>query len=338
MKNRKTAVLLLNVGTPDAPTVKAVRRYLSEFLNDKRVIDLPFMIRKLLVNLIIVPFRAPKSARLYQRLWTTEGSPLLYISERVQAALQQKLDSRADVFLSMRYGNPSIDKALASIQQTGYERLIVLPLFPQYASSTSETALQAVLTRMQNWKQKPEVQLIKQFYDHPAFLDALTGHIRAAQPEKYDHVVFSFHGLPNRHLDKNHPSHSFRTCTCKDSMPEHGEFCYKATCFQTARQLVMCLGLTSGQYSVSFQSRLSKNWMTPFTDQTLVKLAQQGVKKVLVVAPSFVMDCLETTIEIGEEYRELFIANGGENLRLVEGLNDSSQWISALEKIVGECD
>ena len=336
MTNIKTAVLLVNVGTPDAPTVKAVRQYLSEFLNDKRVIDLPFMIRKLLVNLIIVPFRAPKSARLYQRLWTTEGSPLLYISERVQAALQQKLDSRADVFLSMRYGNPSIDKALASIQQTGYERLIVLPLFPQYASSTSETAIQAVLARMQNWKQKPEVQLIKQFYDRPAFLDALTVQIRAAQPEKYDHVVFSFHGLPNRHLDKNHPAHSFLTCTCKDSMPEHGEFCYKATCFQTARQLVTRLGLTPRQYSVSFQSRLSKDWMTPFTDQTLVKLSKQGVKKILVVAPSFVMDCLETTIEIGEEYRELFIANGGEELRLVEGLNDSSQWISALEKIVEE--
>ncbi len=331
---KKTAVLLINVGTPDEPTVKAVRRYLSEFLNDRRVIDIPLVFQKILVNLIIVPFRSPKSTRLYQRLWTDKGSPLLYFSEQVQAALQEKLFEKADIFMAMRYGNPSVGKALASIHKGNYDRLVILPMFPQYASSTNGTAIQAVLKSVQSWNSIPEIHSISQFYNHPAFLDAFAARIQSYQPEQYDHVIFTYHGLPNRHLEKNHPGESLLSCNCENVMPEFGKACYKANCYQTTRELVKRLGLQPGQYSISFQSRLSKNWMTPFTDKNLISLAQKGCKNVLVTAPSFVADCLETTVEIGWEYKELFMANGGQKLQMVESLNDSPQWISAMEEML----
>lgn len=334
MKNKKTAVLIINLGTPDEPTVKAVRRYLSEFLNDRRVIDIPLVLQKILVNLIIVPFRAPKSTKLYQRLWTEKGSPLLYFSESVETKLQQKLDYKADVFLAMRYGNPSIGKALAAIKNGNYDRLIILPLFPQYASSTNGTAIQEVMDQIRRWNTIPEIHAINQFYDHPAFLDAFAERIRSYHPENFDHLIFSYHGLPNRHLGKNHPAESIKTCNCENRLPEFGKFCYKATCYQTTRELVKRLGLEKNHYSVSFQSRLSNNWMTPFTDQNLVSRAKLGNKKVLVAAPAFVADCLETTVEIGWEYKELFFENGGEQLQMVESLNDSPQWIDAIEAIL----
>ena len=335
MKNKKTAVLLINLGTPDEPKVKAVRRYLSEFLNDRRVIDIPLVLQKILVNLIIVPFRAPKSTKLYQRLWTEKGSPLLYFSQSVEKELQKKLASKADVYLAMRYGNPSIGKALLAIKDGDYDQLVILPLFPQYASSTNGTAIQAVIDQVRKWNSIPQINAISQFYDHPAFLDAFAERIQSYQPESYDHVVFSYHGLPNRHLEKNHPKESIKTCNCENVLPEFGKFCYKAACYQTTRELVKRLNLSPDKYSVSFQSRLSNNWMTPFTDKNLIDRARQGNKNILVTAPAFVSDCLETTVEIGWEYKELFIANGGEKLQMVESLNDSPRWIEALEEILG---
>jgi len=334
MVTKKTAVILINVGTPDKPTVKAVRQYLSEFLNDRRVIDIPLVLQKILVNLIIVPFRAPKSTKLYLRLWTDKGSPLLYYSEQVKAELQKKLDSKADIFMAMRYGNPSIGKALSAIQKGNYDRVVIFPMFPQYASSTNGTAIQAVIDQIRQWNTIPEIHVVNQFYDHPAFLDAFTERIQSYQPENFDHVVFSYHGLPNRHLEKNHPEESITTCNCETALPEFGKFCYKATCYQTTRELANRLSLKVGQYSVSFQSRLSNNWMTPFTDQNLISRAKQGNKNILVVAPAFVADCLETTVEIGWEYKEMFIENGGENLQMVESLNDSPRWIAAMEEIL----
>lgn len=332
--NKKTAVLLINVGTPDQPTVKAVRRYLFEFLNDRRVIDIPLLLQKILVNLIIVPFRAPKSTKLYLRLWTDKGSPLLYFSEQVQDELQKKLDNKADVFLSMRYGNPSVGNALSAIKKGNYDRIVIFPMFPQYASSTNGTAIQAVIDEIRTWNTIPEIQAINQFYDHPAFLDAFAERIKSYEPENYDHVIFSYHGLPNRHLEKNHPDESITTCNCENSLPEFGKFCYKATCYQTTRELAGRIGLKSGQYSVSFQSRLSNNWMTPFTDKNLISRAKLGNKKVLVAAPAFVADCLETTVEIGWEYKEMFTKNGGEQLQMVESLNDSPRWIEAMDEIL----
>lgn len=334
METKKTAVLLINVGTPDEPTVKAVRRYLFEFLNDRRVIDIPLIAQKILVNLIIVPFRAPKSTKLYQRLWTEKGSPLLYISENVQEKLQEKLADKALVFMAMRYGNPSMGKALSSIKKGNFDRVVVLPMFPQYASSSNGTAIQAVTDEIRKWNTIPEIHIINQFYDHPAFLNAFSERIQSYHPENYNHIIFTYHGLPNRHIEKNHPEESIKTCNCETSLPEFGKFCYKATCYQTTRELVKRLGLQKEQYSVSFQSRLSNNWMTPFTDKNMINRAKQGIKKLLVVAPAFVADCLETTVEIGWEYKELFIANGGEELQMVESLNDSPVWIDALDEIL----
>ena len=298
------------------------------------MIDIPLVLQKILVNLIIVPFRAPKSTKLYQRLWTDKGSPLLYFSEQVKSELQKKLDSKADVFLAMRYGNPSIGKALSVVQKGNYDQVVIFPMFPQYASSTNGTAIQAVIDQIRQWNTIPEIHAVNQFYDHPAFLDAFTERIQSYQPENFDHVVFSYHGLPNRHLEKNHPEESINTCNCETALPEFGKFCYKATCYQTTRELASRLGLKSDKYSVSFQSRLSNNWMTPFTDKNLISRAKQGSKNILVVAPAFVADCLETTVEIGWEYKEMFIENGGENLQMVESLNDSPSWIAAMEEIL----
>ncbi len=331
---KKTAVLLINVGTPDEPKVKAVRRYLTEFLNDRRVIDIPLVLQKILVNLIIVPFRAPKSTKLYERLWTEKGSPLLYFSERVLEDLQSKVTGKADVFMAMRYGNPSIGKALSAIQKGNYDTLVIFPMFPQYASSTNGTAIQAVIDKVRNWNTIPEIKAINQFYDHPAFLDAFAKRIQSYDPEKFDHIIFSYHGLPNRHLEKNHPEESIETCNCENELPGFGKFCYKATCYQTTRELADRIGLKKSQYSVSFQSRLSNNWMTPFTDKNLISRAKQGNKNVLVAAPAFVADCLETTVEIGWEYKEMFKKNGGENLQMIESLNDSPAWIDAMEEIL----
>jgi protoporphyrin/coproporphyrin ferrochelatase len=331
----KTAILLVNVGTPDEPKVKAVRRYLFQFLNDRRVIDLPWLLQKILVNLIIVPFRAPKSTKLYQRLWTKNGSPLLYHSLQLQEKLQKKLADRADVFVAMRYQNPSIRKATEAIRKGGYKKVVVLPMFPQYASSTNGTATQAVWDELRKWNTLPDVMAINQFYDHPAFLDAFAEKIASYQPENYDHLIFTYHGLPNRQLDKTHPGISNTTCTCEQALPDHGKLCYKATCYETTRQLVKRLGLKQGTYSTSFQSRLDNNWMTPFTDKNLMARAEAGATNLLVAAPSFVADCLETVVEIGYEYKELFVEKGGKKLTMVESLNSDDRWVDALSEILG---
>ncbi len=332
-QNSRTALLLINVGTPDRPEVKAVRRYLSEFLNDPRVIDLPWLMRKILVNLIIVPFRAPKSTLLYQRLWTEKGSPLLWYARQAEEKLNRQFDGGNKAFVAMRYGNPSIPKALDQIRKEGFSRLIVLPLFPQYASSTSETAIQAIRATLKKMQFCPEVRVIDQFYSHPAFLQAFANRIESMNPGQFDHILFSYHGLPVSHIRKIHPQVIEHQCNCTQAMPAHGTFCYKATCYETTRLLANRLQLPEGKYSTAFQSRLSKNWLTPFSDQRIKELTSRGVKRLLVVAPAFVTDCLETTIEIGEEYRELFSRLGGEELVLVESLNDSDQWIAAIREI-----
>lgn len=336
MKGSKTALLLLNVGTPDAPTTPAVRRYLLQFLNDRRVIDLPWLFQKILVNLIIVPFRAPKSTKLYQRVWTEFGSPLLFHSEKLQQKLQDKLLGRFDVFLAMRYQNPSISSVLQTIQKGNYNRVVVLPLFPQYASSTTGTAVQAIFQQIQKWNVIPDIQIISQFYNHSAFIDAFARKIETFGIEGYDHVVFSYHGLPNRHLDSAHPQVESAKCTCERSFPSHGHLCYKATCYQTTRLLVEKLGLEEGRFTTSFQSRLSKNWMRPFTDETLEKLAADGAKRVLIVAPSFVADCLETTVELGYEYKELFLEKGGAELTMVPSLNSDDDWVQGVVQIISD--
>ena len=332
--SKKTAVILANIGTPDKPEVKAVRKYLSQFLNDRRVIDLPWIVQKILVNLIIVPFRAPQSTKLYKMLWTDEGSPLLVNAEKNRLALQKVLGVDYDVFIAMRYGNPSIQSVLNEIKEKRFGKLILIPVFPQYASSTTGSIAEYVSKEISKWYVIPEYRLVSQFYDHPKFVQAFAERIQSYDPKSYDHIIFSYHGLPNRQIDKTHPSVNSETCSCEEAMPSHGQYCYKATCYATTRLLADAVGLSKNDYSVAFQSRLTKNWLNPFADEMVIEKAKSGVKKLLVVAPSFVADCLETIVEIGLEYEELFKENGGEKLQLVESLNDHPVWIEALKELV----
>ncbi|MCA1756036.1 MAG: ferrochelatase [Bacteroidales bacterium] len=329
----KSAVVLVNVGTPDNPGVPAVRRYLREFLGDHRVIDLPWASRKILVNLIIVPFRAPRSAALYRKLWTEKGSPLLVIQESLRLRLAASLNGSADVYSAMRYGSPSLYDILGDISIKKYGRVIVVPLYPQYASSTTGSVEDVVEGFIRRQNSKMEVVTASPFYNHPGFIDSFAVRMEASDYRDYDHILFSYHGLPLSHLRKIHPAVDPLQCECERRMPEHGLNCYRAQCYETTRLLEQRLNLKSDQYSVAFQSRLTRNWLTPFADETVKKLAGDGVKRLLVVAPSFVADCLETIIEIGEEYRDMFIASGGEELTLVPGLNDSDRWVEALAGI-----
>lgn len=347
MGNR--AVILVNVGTPDSPSVTDVRKYLSEFLNDPKVIDMPWLLRKLLVNLVIVPFRAPRSASLYRRLWTLRGSPLLvHLTELVQKARQSIQPGRPDnnlmssasdglVFYgAMRYGNPSLTSVLKQVKQEGFDRITVLPLYPQYASSTTGSVIELVNRVTGKWDSKPEINIVNQFYSLPAFIRPMADRIREADDFGFDRMVFSYHGLPVSQVRKEHPSCDPDTCMCADHMPEHGRMCYRAACYETSRLLAEKLGLDEGKYLTAFQSRFSKNWLGPFTDDTLLSLARSGAKRVIITAPSFTADCLETTVEIGEEYRKLFISGGGEELVVVPCLNEDLDVIGILRRSEGQ--
>ena len=330
----KTAVILANVGTPDEPTVPAVRRYLFQFLNDRRVIDLPWLLQKFLVNVIIVPFRAPKSTKLYQMLWTEKGSPLLTISIESRDKLQERLGENYEVFVGMRYQNPSLKTTLQTIKEKRFDKIVVLPMFPQYASSTTGTISQLVNNEIAKWNVIPELTIVSQFYDNPGFVKAFSAQIRKYKPEEFDHIIFSYHGLPFSQTDRVHPAIKTVNCNCEVEMPEHGRFCYKATCYETTRLLAKELGLPKSAYSVAFQSRLTKNWLKPFSDQEVIKLAKEGKKRVLIAAPAFIADCLETIVEIGVEYQHLFEENGGEKIQLVESLNANADWIETLAELV----
>jgi len=334
MTTTNTAVVLLNVGTPDSPSVKDVRTYLSEFLNDPRVIDLPWLARKILVNLIIVPFRAPNSAKLYRQLWTEKGSPLTYHSQSVSIKLQAELGNEYTVFVAMRYANPNIREVLEVIRKRNFTRIILLPMFPHYASSSTGTAIQAVLTQVKQWTVIPEIRTIGQFYNDPGFLEIFAGRIRSYRPEQFDHVIFSYHGLPISHINSVHPDKDCNQCNCWEAFPEDGTHCYRATCYETTRMLAGKLGLPKGSYSQSFQSRLSDKWLKPYTDKRLAELAGKGAKKILITAPAFVSDCLETTVELGIDYRNLFRESGGEELVYVESLNDLPAWIDVLKNLI----
>jgi len=333
MKN-KTAVLLINLGTPDSPSVSDVRSYLSQFLNDPRVIDIPWLLRKILVNLIIVPFRAPKSAKLYKKLWTPNGSPLLYYSNRVKELLQKELEADFVVYLAMRYKNPSIPDVLEIIRKENYGRIIVLPLFPQYASASTGSAHQEVMRVLSKWWVIPDVSFINQYYDHPAFIGSMVEKGRKYSHQEYDHILFSYHGLPERHVDKVYDNGPCRDHNCENEITEENKFCYKATCFATTRLLASALNIPLEKYTVCFQSRLDEKWLKPFSDKVVEDCAHKGMKKILVFSPAFTSDCLETIIEIGEEYQQIFVANGGEKVQLVESLNDHPLWISCLKQIV----
>lgn len=330
----KTGVLLINLGTPDSPSVSDVRSYLSQFLNDPRVIDIPWLARKMLVNLIIVPFRAPKSAKIYQKLWTDKGSPLLYISEQAKDLLQKELGGEYDVHLAMRYKNPSIPSVLETMRKNNYQKIVVLPMFPHYASASTGSALEEVMRVMQSWWVIPQVKVISQYYDHPKFIEAFVARGRQYNLADYDHVLFSYHGLPERQVDKVYNEGLCSDHDCEHEITEENKYCYKATCYATTRLLAAQLNIPEANYTVCFQSRLDKKWLMPFSDKVVEDCARKGMKKILVFSPAFTADCLETIIEIGEEYQEIFKEHGGEKVQLVESLNEHPTWIACLKDLV----
>jgi len=332
--NKKTAVLLINIGTPASTSVNDVRNYLFRFLNDKRVIDLPWLLRKLLVNIIIVPFRARKSAGMYKKLFTDKGSPLLYYQNNLVEKLNRMTSQEIKVYSVMRYSKPFVSDILQEIRKQQPDEIVVVPLFPQYASSTSGSAISAVYNHIHQWNVIPAVRSIMFFYAHPSFLNLFSGKIQACNPSEFDHVLFSYHGLPLRQVKAAHKGISCNELNCTMELHDENKYCYLAQCSETTRLLAEECSLTENQFSMSFQSRLGKNWLEPNTGDVLKQLAQQGKKKVLVVSPSFVTDCLETIVEIGVDYKELFLQNGGERLELVESLNDSDLWAEALLDII----
>ncbi|HEX8039400.1 MAG TPA: ferrochelatase [Chryseosolibacter sp.] len=334
--DKKTAVLLINLGTPDSPAVADVRAYLSQFLNDRRVIDIPWLWRKILVNLIIVPFRAPKSAMIYRKLWTPEGSPLLFYSVKVQNLLQAALGQKYDVHLAMRYKNPSLPDVLTGMRKRSYDKIVVLPMFPQYASSSTGSALEEVMRIVQKWWVIPEIRFISQYHAHPAFIDALVARGQAYDPSQFDHVLFSYHGLPERQVNKVHEKGICADYNCENELNDQNQYCYRAACYATTRALAARLHIPPEKYTVCFQSRLDQKWLKPFSDDVVKACAKKGMKRILVFSPAFTADCLETIVEIGMEYQEIFRAHGGENLQLVESLNDHPRWIDCLRLLVAE--
>ncbi|MFD1001906.1 ferrochelatase [Ohtaekwangia kribbensis] len=330
----KTGVLLINLGTPDSPSVGHVRSYLSQFLNDPRVIDIPWLLRKMLVNLIIVPFRAPKSAKIYQKLWTENGSPLLYYSERARDLLQEQLDSTYEVHLAMRYKNPSIPNVLETMRKKNYERIIVVTMFPQYASASTGSALEEVMRVVSKWWVIPELKFVSQYFDHPSYIEAFAERGRKYNINEYDHVLFSYHGLPERQVDKVYDEGLCSDHDCEHEITEENRYCYKATCYATTRLLAAKLNIPQEKYTVCFQSRLDQKWLKPFSDEVVRQCGDKGMKKILVFSPAFTADCLETIIEIGDEYQEIFTEHKGEKVQLVESLNDHPLWIKCLKELV----
>jgi protoporphyrin/coproporphyrin ferrochelatase len=332
----KTGVLLVNLGTPDSPSVGDVRSYLSQFLNDPRVIDIPWLARKILVNLIIVPFRARKSASIYKKLWTANGSPLLYYSVSAKELLQRELGDEYDVHLAMRYKNPSLPTVLEGMRKANYQKIVVLPMFPQYASASTGSALDEVMRILRGWWVIPEINFISQYYDHPDYIEAFVSRGKQYRLEEYDHILFSYHGLPERQVDKVYSEGKCADHNCEHEITDENKYCYKATSYATTRLIASRLGIPPEKYTVCFQSRLDQKWLKPFSDEVVRDCAKKGMKKILVFSPAFTADCLETIIEIGEEYQEIFHTHGGDKVQLVESLNDHSRWIQCMKNLVLE--
>lgn len=334
----RTGVLLVNLGTPDSPDPKDVKRYLNEFLTDKRVIPLPWLKRQLLVRRIIVPRRYKESAESYSTIWTDEGSPLMVYGERVKKALQGSLGDQYQVELAMRYQNPTIEAALERLEAQDVSSLIILPLFPQYASATTGSVHQKVMELIKDWLVIPDVSFINSYPTYAPMIEAFCERGRRADVGKYDHVLFSFHGLPESQLrNANKFGHCLSKPGCCETLCRKNASCYSAQCYATAHAIAEGLKLSTDQYSVCFQSRLGKEpWIQPYASDTIQARQKAGDKTLLVFCPAFVCDCLETIEEIGMQYAEEFVEAGGERLDLVEGLNDDPSWVEALAQLVRE--
>jgi ferrochelatase len=336
MSTRQKGILLVNLGTPNSYNVSDVRTYLKEFLLDGRVIDIPAIPRNLLVRGIIAPFRAPRSAKTYQKIWTDEGSPLLVYSQRMKVLLQEALGEEYCVALSMRYQHPNLETGLETLRKHQVSSIKIIPLFPQYASATTGSIHQRVMEIVSQWQTIPEISFVNSFFNHPKLIKTFANNGRNFDIGSYDHVLFSYHGLPQRQLGKADYSqqHCLKGEHCCEQLVAENRFCYSAQCFATSKALAEELALDKKHYTTCFQSRLGRaEWMKPYTSDVIERLAKQGTKRLLVFCPAFVADCLETIFEIGEEYAEDFKRHGGETLTLVPSLNDNPLWIEALKDI-----
>ncbi|RUR20070.1 ferrochelatase [Legionella sp. km535] len=326
----KQGLLLINLGTPDSTDVSAVKTYLSEFLTDKRVIDLPVLLRYVLVYLIILPFRAKKSAHAYQSIWTEQGSPLLIHNQQIANQLQLKLGADFKVVLGMRYGSPSILNALNQLKEC--ESITILPLYPQYSSAATGSSIEEVMRLLAKQEVIPSITIIRDFFQHPSYINAQTKVISHHMDED-DFLLFSYHGIPERQVQK-----SGCKTVCQEACPTVSSInqgCYKAQCHETSRLLASALNLTENQYTTSFQSRLGKTpWIKPYTDELLSELIAKGIKNLAVVCPSFVTDCLETLEEMGIRTREQWLKLGGKKFTLIPCMNDDPDWISAIIELI----
>lgn len=326
----KSGLLLLNLGTPRSPSVPHVRSYLREFLMDPRVIDTPYLSRFLLVNAIIAPFRASKSSEAYNSIWMEEGSPLLVHSQNLANAMRRILG--VPVELAMRYGEPSIASALQTLSNAGIDLLTVLPLFPHYAMSSYESAVEAAKSHAARYRMR--VRYVEPFYADPGYIGALVARTKPYLDDA-DHLLFSFHGVPERHLTKSDGSnHCLQSAGCCEREHAAHNTCYRHQCFETVKAFVKNCGLAEDRYSVAFQSRLGRaEWLKPATDKHLIELAAKGVKRLAVICPSFTADCLETLEEIGIRGKESFVEAGGESLTLVPCLNEDDAWIEQVVRM-----
>jgi ferrochelatase len=328
------AVLLVNLGSPDSPSVPDVRRYLNEFLMDGRVIDTAWPLRRFIVGMILIN-RPKESAHAYQSVWTKEGSPLIVTSRHVQTLLQQRVN--VPVELAMRYQNPSVPDVVKKLAGQGINDLLLIPLFPHYAMSSYETAVVWVRDCVKKFAPQIRLTVQKPYYDAPDYITALGAVAADALKMDYDHLLFSFHGVPERQLRKSDPTgnHCLAVEGCCDKPGPAHEFCYRHQCFATARAMAGSCGIPKGKWSLAFQSRLGKDpWLKPYTDFELERLAKAGVKKLLVICPAFVSDCLETIEEIGMRGKDTFIQAGGERYTMIPCLNEHPSWITALERMV----
>lgn len=329
----------MNLGSPDSTRVKDVRRYLNEFLMDERVIDIPYLGRLFLVKGIIVPFRAPKSAHAYQTIWTKEGSPLTVLSKQLQEALQQQVTE--PVALAMRYGAPApwtaYDELLAKVPDL--EEVVLVPLYPHYAMSSYETAVEYAKAVHSKKKYKFRLTIIPPYYNDIAYLNALAESMRPYVQQPFDHLLFSYHGVPERHILKGDVTgnHCLKVANCCEVNSEAHKYCYRHQCLVTTKKVAEMLNIPAQKYSHSFQSRLGRDpWLQPYTAQRLAELPGEGIKNLLVACPAFVSDCLETLEEIAIQGKETFMQAGGESFTMIPCLNVHPMWVKAIAGWVGQ--
>ncbi|MCM4155084.1 ferrochelatase [Gramella sp. AN32] len=331
-------VLLVNLGSPDSTDPKDVKRYLGEFLMDERVIDVPYWARTLLVKGIVLNTRPKQSAAAYQKIWWDEGSPLIVLSERLQSKINE--NTSIPISLAMRYGTPNIHDGLKGLHDQGVDEVLLFPLYPQFAMATTETIL--VLAEELRKKYFPEMSFtnVPSFYNHPDYVRTLANSISEyLEGKKFEHLLFSYHGVPERHIRKSDITNSHckidGSC-CKTPSTAH-QFCYRHQCFETTRLVAETLGLKPNTYSVSFQSRLGFDpWLKPYTDRTIERFGKQGMKNLAIVTPAFVSDCLETLEEIAMEGQEIFHEVGGDQFHVVPCLNDREEWVKVLSRWIDE--